>query len=228
MTNLDDPSRYTQNVEQLAVGPHLPGIIQIVPHYNTNAIHTTLNVLYWEGSSTGYTIPMLTAAQSAFDGAWQAGWTPLAGGTDQYLGSIVTDMSSPSGLQVLNTTYPPALGTATGAPIADNCSYLLSLKEGLHYKGGHGRVYIPGVVNGTTNADGNTITTAAINHLQTLWSSTVTAMAAVTTVNGGPYNPVVWHKKLRSAPNTVQIVVSALASPRLATQRRRLRKAAHR
>jgi hypothetical protein len=198
-----------------------------VPQYNTGALHTVLNVLYWEGSSSGYTIPMLQAAQAAFDGAWYFNWVPLAGNTSQYLGSVVTDMGSTTGLKVDNSLYTPHTGTAGGTDFADNTCYLISLKEGLHYKGGHSRIYIPGVNSAWTNPDGNTINATAIGHLNTLWTQTVTAMAGVSGALGGPYNAVVWHKKLHFAPNTVQVVTQGVAQARLATQRRRLRKAAH-
>lgn len=222
-----DHGRYTQEVAPLTVGPHFPGVITISPQYNINGIHTAVNVINWEGSSTGYTISMLQSAQSAFDSAWSTIWKVLAASPDQYLGSIVTDMSSATGLQVRNTGYAPVTAIGTGNPTPDNVAMLISLKTATHYKGGHGRVYVPSCATGNLQADGNTLTTPTQTNLNSLWSSTVTALAGVSSANGGPYNPVLWHKKLRTAPNTVEVIITGIASARVATQRRRLRKVPH-
>jgi hypothetical protein len=223
----NNPGSYTRDVATAGVGVYYPTLISIVPYYNIQGLHPAVNVLHWEGSVTGYTVGELVAAQAAFNGAWSAAWKVCAPVGDQYLGCIVTDVGSNTGLQVNNSGFTPVNATGSGSPMPDNSAYLLSLKGSLHYKGGHGRVYIPGVQSTFVDSTGNNVGVSQIPQILTIWTNTVTAMAGVSTINGGPYNPVIWHKKLKSAPNTIDLVVSAVAQSRLATQRRRLRKVAH-
>lgn len=201
-----------------------PGVVTIIPKYDIGHPTNAANVTQWQTAAVGLTTAQLTAIQTAFDNAWSAWWKALAYTANKYTGSWVIDSSSATGGQVTNATYSPVAGTLTGVSAYDNTAALLSLKTALRYRGGHGRLYIPGFANSSTNLDGSTIPPATITAMQNGWDSTVAALVALSGAAGGPLNPIVWHKRLSSAPNTVEAVTGRVAQPVLATQRRRLRK----
>jgi hypothetical protein len=201
-----------------------PGVVTIVPYYDLGHTNPAANVTHWQTAVTGLTGAMLSAIRTAFDTSWFATWKGVGSSTNNYLGCWVIDNSSSTGLQVTNAGYTPQAGLSPATSWPDSTAALLSLRTVMRYRGGHGRVYIPGLSSVSVQNDGMQLTTATQSTLTTLWTSTVTAMAALSSTSGGPLTPIVWNKKLSSNPNSVQPVVTQLVQPILATQRRRLRK----
>jgi hypothetical protein len=101
---------------------------------------------------------------------------------------------------------------------------LLSLSGATRYRGGHSRLYIPGVDLTKVSSDGRTLTGSAQATLETMYDAATTAMGAVSSSNGGPLTPIIWHKKWAANPNSIEDVAHRHGQPILATQRRRLRK----
>lgn len=200
------------------------GVVTIIPKYDLGHPNNAANVTQWQTSAVGLTVAQLTAIQLAFDTVWKAGWTNLAAAGNKYTGSWVIDSSSATGQQVTNALYTPAAGTLGGSPVTDSVAALISLHTPLRYRGGHGRIYIPGLAASQVQNDGQTIPSTTVTELQQLWDNTVAAMLALTGTVGGPFSPIVWHKHLASAPNTVELVTGRIVQTTLATQRRRLRK----
>lgn len=201
-----------------------PGVVTIIPKYDLGHPNNAANVLNWQTAAVGLTTAQLLAIQTAFDTAWKTGWIALGSSANRYMGSWVIDMSSATGGQVTNALYTPAAGVQGTTSIPDNVACLISLHTATRYRGGHGRIYIPGISNTQVATDGQTVSTGTQTLLGTLWDSTVSAMAAISGAAGGPLNSVVWHKHLASAPNTTEIVLGRVIQPVIATQRRRLRK----
>lgn len=201
-----------------------PGVVTVIPHYDIGHPTNAANVIQWQTAAVGLTIAQLTAIQTAFDGAWSTGWKSLAYTGNRYMGSWVIDASSATGAQVTNASYTPVAGLTGSGSVGDQVAMLCSLKTPTRYRGGHGRVYIPGFGQTTINADGQTWTAATLTAVQTLWTNTQNAMGSVAGAAGGPLSLAVWHKKLASAPNSVEIVSAVVAQSVTATQRRRLRK----
>lgn len=201
-----------------------PGVVQIVPHYDLGQPTNAANVTYWKTAVTGLTVTQLSAIRTAFDTTWNTFWQTLGTNQAKYTGSTVTDMSSNTGAASNNVGYSPHAGSATGGPMGDQVAYLLSLHGGVRYRGGHARLYIPGVAQDETQADGRTLTPTAMTSLTTLYTQAVTTMAGITGVNGGPLTPIIWHKKWTAAPNTIEDVFNWTANQVVATQRRRVRR----
>lgn len=201
-----------------------PGVVQIVPHYNIGSGRDAVNVLYWKTAATGLTPAQLNSVRGVFDTGWKNIVLNLMPSTISYLGAWVTDMGSNTGAQVTNTGFTPAPGVNASGELGDQVAILMSLHAATRYRGGHSRLYLPGIgVNNVAN-DGRTLTNTPITAITTNWGNLLTSMAAITGTNGGPYTPIVWHKKWATAPNTTEDITTMVVSPILATQRRRLRK----
>jgi hypothetical protein len=133
-------------------------------------------------------------------------------------------MGSNVGLQVDNSHYSSGGGGAGVVSMSDGTSLLVSLKTALRYKGGHGRIYMPGIDTSVTAGDGRNMSATPLATLNTQLGVLQTTLNGISSANGGPYVWIVWHRKLHSAPNTTEVVLTPLAQQVLATQRRRLRK----
>jgi hypothetical protein len=133
-------------------------------------------------------------------------------------------MSSNTGSSVDNSAYTPGGGGGGPTQAGDQISVLISLKTSTRYRGGHGRLYLPGVDISATAGDGRNMQSTVISTMNTQLGVLKAAMLAIPTGNGGPLSPIVWHKKWKTAPNTVEVINNYLANTELATQRRRLRK----
>ena len=203
-----------------------PGVVTIVPNYNIGRPNPAANVLQWQTSVTGLTVGQLTSIQGAFDAAWGPGWQVIANTQYSYIGCSVIDNSSNTGQAVHPSSYTPLHGTGAGGAMGDNVAYLISLKGQNRYKGGHSRLYIPGCDLNLSNHDGQSIPAGTINSLNTLYNNVFVAMQGLSAANGGPLAPIIWHKKLKSAPNSTELIITWKGQSQLATQRRRLRKVA--
>jgi len=199
--------------------------VSTIPYYDTGRVSASANVLHWQGAYAGnLTNAQLVAIQQAFDGAWGTAWANIGTVNNHYLGAWVIDMANSTGGQVTNVGFVKVPGVPTALPLADNVAGLISLRGTLRYRGGHGRIYVPGIDSSFSNIDGSTLTQTGINLLDAMWVQTVAAMAGVSAANGGPFTPVIWHKKLKSNPNSLEPVAQHVPQAVLASQRRRLRK----
>jgi hypothetical protein len=205
-----------------------PGVVTIIPKYDIGQPNNAANVTQWSTPAVGLSIPQLQAIQTAFDTAWVASWKLSGSSANRYMGSWVIDMSSAVGNQVTNAGYTPVVGSGISTAWGDATACLISLRTLLRYRGGHGRLYIPGLVSTAMNADGHTLGGTASTNMLNMWNNTVAALFGLTGAAGGPLTPIVWHKKLSSNPNSIETVVGVVVQPVLATQRRRQRKVTRR
>lgn len=203
---------------------YLPGVVTLIPHYDIGAGHDVVNVLHFRGQPISFDTSQLTTIQTAFDQQWHGGLANLLATTSIYKGAVCIDSGSALGQEVDNTAYVPQNGTGVGNPVADNAAVLLSLHVLQRYKGGHGRVYLPGFSTSGLGSDGRTVLGSTITSLNSTWTNLVNAMRSIPSADGGPFDAVVWHKKWAAAPNTTGIITSITPQSVLASQRRRLRK----
>jgi hypothetical protein len=199
------------------------GVCTIVPHYNIGAAGDAVNVTHWGYTGSPLTAANLDAIQAAFNPAWYGPWSLMSSNGVFYNGCWVIDNSSATGGQKTNATYVPQPGLKSAPPVSDNVCTLISLHGFTRYRGGHSRLYIPGLSSDMALGDGRTVTATAITHMDDLWNNTVTAMNGITTI---PLVPIIWHKKWAANPNSVENVASHTSQTILASQRRRLRKVA--
>jgi hypothetical protein len=206
-------------------GIYHAGVVTTIPYYDTGNVGHSANVIHWLGvGTTDLTTGQLTTIQGVFDAAWGAAWAALATSSNHYLGAWVIDSGDATGGQVTNALFTPVAGASSNAPVADNVAGLISLQTTRRYKGGHGRLYIPGANSSFLNFNGANWTGAMLAHMDTLWENTRIAMSGIGSAENGPYLPIVWHKKAIDFPNTVENVVGHVSQPVAASQRRRLRK----
>lgn len=210
---------------------YTPGLIQIRARY-TNEIdgdHTE-NVMWLFGSvTTGYSLAQLQAIQSVFDTQWGNLWKNNVGtSTASYIGSVITDWSSATGLSNDSTlTFTPVAGAFTGGQLPPQVSGLLSLKIAVRYRGGHGRVYLP-YIDRSALTGVNQLSTTVLTGLNTSWPTYTAALNAISSANGGPLVPVIYKFRNDVTRAHVWIVTAMVPNALIATQRRRVRKVAHR
>lgn len=208
------------------------GVVQLRVRYGDTASRVHENVMWVEGSgSPGYTLPALNNLAGIVAGDFSAMWAPLASPAAYLINVLAQDWSSSTGLQGSSITLNTA-GTGTGT-IGTDTAVLISLHEGLRYKGGHGRIYLPGLAQSTTT-DGITMVTGKHTAAQTAMNSFMSDLQGITMPNGGPFKLIVFHQRRKAVPPatgwqppSIQIAASSVVQTMLATQRRRLRKAPH-
>lgn len=212
------------------------GLVQIRAQYNASGEDRDVpeNVTWWKGAfSTGLSLGQATAIQLAFDTAWAVMWSQVGVDSVAYAGSVLTDWSSNTGIESTSVgTFAPVDGTQTDRAPAQAAA-LISLQVALRFKGGHGRVYLPAIGNSATTSAMD-LTTGVVTLLNEKYLLLANAMNAISSGNGGPFVQQLF--RFRSAdyptmPTPVPAlvpIVAANAQQLLATQRRRLRKVAHR
>jgi len=199
-------------------------VVTIIPYDDIGAGHDVVNVIHYQGQPISFDNAQLQAVRDEFDSIWGNGFRPLVPTTTHYKGCVVIDSGSAFGGDITNDTFVPVPGTAVAGPVADNAAVLLSLHVLQRYKGGHGRVYLPGFSLDMLATDGRTVLGSTVTTVEGVWNNTAQALGALTTGQGGPYKPVLWHKKWAAAPNSTSDIVSVTCQTILASQRRRLRK----
>lgn len=213
---------------------YLPGLIQIRPQYQSgeaNELTTPENVLWWQSgnlSAFPLTSIQLGVIATAFDPAWANLWKTVGASVHKYMGCIVTDWSSSTGLQLDNRPgFTPVAGTGSGWCPA-NVAMLTSLVCGgmPKYRGGHPRVYLPMLGSAALN-DTYDFSSTAVTNVTNAWASLDTAMSGVGAGNGGPFQQVAFRHRNVPASAAVYTVTHRTVQTRIATQRRRLRKAPH-
>jgi hypothetical protein len=210
-----------------------PFLVQIRPQVLDVGLRQHECVVWYTGSvSAGYSLSQLTAIGTAFGNIWATTWAHYGEPGASYQSAIVTDWTSNTGLST--TVLQPATGLGTGQ-LAANTAILISEKQGTRYKGGHGRQYLPSM-SAQVTTDGTNVVQAVVSYFNTQFASLITAMAQVTTANGGPCQAVVYRQRTQVVPHTTpptyqpaftSNILQYACSSMLATQRRRLRKAPH-
>lgn len=205
-----------------------PGLVQIRPQYSIGGDDQAENVTWWDG---GFTSPLsltqLTNIIAAFDTAWAAMWKVNAFDSSHYLGSIITDWSTNAGLQESSVgTLTPVAGTGGTSPAGAQVCILISKSDGTRYKGGHSRIYLPGVA-APILPDPSHISSGTQGTLVTNYLAVDTAMNGLSSGNGGPFLDSIYRFRNDTVKAQVKTTASFKVNLELATQRRRLRKAAH-
>lgn len=204
---------------------YMPGLVQIRPQYYTEAADIAENILWYLGGGTPpYTLSQLLNLQSVFDTNWQEVFQAYAATPCTYAGSIITDWSNSAGLQTPVSAVDIA-GTK-GNPIGANTAVLVSLRSPRRYKGGHARVYLP-CVGITSTASSSTIQAPVVTNTYDAIQNTNTALAAISGANGGPFNREIFRFRNDPAKAFIEIPTEFSVQTVMASQRRRLRKAAH-
>lgn len=208
-----------------------PGLLQIKPMYevDVDSGDHPLNVTWWQSTTLSTPgLADLTTLAAVFDFYWSAMWSTLGSSAKHYEGCLITDWSSNTGLEYSSVgVWTPTAGSHSGGLAPPNVAVLLSYNSGERFRGGHFRTYFPYIGNVIiTGANSDTVDPAFINGATTAFVSLGTGMNG-SGVLGGQSQRLYRH---RGSPTLAQLyqIKSFGFQSRLASQRRRLRKAAHR
>ena len=134
-------------------------------------------------SSTDATTLLNTLATS-----WTTRFAPLTGTAYTLVGTAVNDLDSRTGVEVGLVVSHPGTAASQGGQAAT--SFVMSAKTALKYRGGHSRVYIPGI-SISNLADSNTWSTAAQGTVFTAWTGMLADLATSPPVGVGAMSQVV-------------------------------------
>lgn len=215
--------------------PDVPNVIQITLRYTDGGDSNMQN--HWYMSYTG-TVSETDAATFAatVNSQWLTHIAPEIGNWANLLSVTVNDLSSTLGAKVINETG--GAGTASPPKLSSGVAAVISRIESDKYRGGHSRIYVPGIPEGNL-ATSNTWSTTFQSALSAAWLAFITALiqnapsafqtlkdavvhrygrTATAPVSGAiPY-------KTPSVPLTTPIVhpvTSYLVNPKCTSQRRR-------
>lgn len=116
----------------------------------------------------------------------------------------------------IDGTNAPVLGTRTPPANPNNCATLVQKRTEAGGRRGRGRMFVPGVAEGDTDAAGN-LASVARTAWQTQMTGLVTDVAALTNFTG----LVLLHDTAPFDPNPITALTVA---PKIATQRKRMRR----
>lgn len=204
-----------------------PGLIQYRPQYAKEFDNDTPeNIVWLKATSNGpFTLSQLQALQAVLDPAWGDVWACIGATGRSMTGSVITDWTSSSGLQSNSVGTFVGQPGSEGAEVPANVAALISWQIAERYRGGHGRVYLPSLGASVIFND-NFLVASAITALTTQMGNFTLA----TSTYPGPVGPLsigVLRARGKATQN-FQIVHSFEANGQLASQRRRLRRVAHR
>jgi hypothetical protein len=216
----------------MAPGPYIGGLIQIRPQWKDESASIHECVTWWQSADpTPKTFAEMQNIVTTFDTIYSAAWASIGAATAHYQGSIATDFTSNTGEQATSVGVAPVAGTVAGLALPNNVALLTSLHIAQRYKGGHGRMYFP-CLGSTVGIDGdhasNTNVSAVQSDLSAMTNSGVASPnVALGTVTAG--SGLLWCvlRHRASGVPTLPAVVGCTVQALYASQRRRLRKAAH-
>jgi hypothetical protein len=166
---------------------------------------------------------LLTFAESLLS-TWTTNFAPLTQVLNQLTSVEVWDWGSATGATAITVT--PSPGTQTSPPAGAQVAVLVNWPENYRYRGGHPRTFLPGVP------------TAFMYQNQFILDSYVAeyqgaAAAFQEAINGyrlgaGTLTQVAYHQRIKGVAPFTTPLGNPLVSDRLATIRRRVRRAGHR
>jgi hypothetical protein len=200
-----------------------PFLLQIRPQYLGAAADTPENVLWFTGGEAGgYTTGQLQAIQAVFDQYWADLWKLPATSVYTYKSSIVTDWTSDTGPQIPVNSAVSTIGTQSGVCGA-NVAVLISLQLALRYRGGHPRIYLPGIGSEALQ-DSRTLDSTLVGEMVTAYNTFQDEMAAISSAEGGPCYLVAYRYRNTEGKAEIVPLADAVIQSELASQRRRLRR----
>lgn len=192
--------------------------------------HTCRNIMWLKGDITGPLIAsdLQTLANNLYT-AWANTFRFLYPSTITFLPATVTDFSSSSGLSTVSAATPIS-GSGTGVVLPAQVAILVNAQvTSERYRGGHSRLYIPAGVVGDI-VDPQNVESGHVSTINSGMAGWITFLASVSPISGG-LRPVVLHQRRKVSrgstsfiPAYHSFITGYKCSPRLATQRRRVRR----
>jgi hypothetical protein len=187
-----------------------------------------INVFYMIYANTLPVDADLSSIATTLRAAWLSAFGPYVSTNCSLTQVIVQDVSRNPGAVGTNTIAASGSSGAGGAPA--NVSLAISKRVARRYRGGHPRLYMPGIPTNVTT-DGRTLTTTALANWQaaaTAWFTACNAANSTSTgacklANVGYYYVPTPHAKPIPRPSPIVELISAVTvNNRLDSQRGRL------
>lgn len=221
--------------------PYIEGLVRIQIQFEDESSRVDEIVCHCtvgDAAPSGLTLTQLQAIQTNVDLSVYTGAENIVAflaSSYHYIGSIVTDQQSSSGLQAGNSSFSPHGGGDANPALPRQCAGVISLPQAVRYRGGKGRMYVPGLGNDNVQSDGKTLTSTATARLAGWAISLQTNLSVVSGISPAPQlcilrarTQVVPHTIPKTyEPPFVEVVGTPTCSGILGTQRRRIRKVAH-
>ena len=205
--------------------PLVPGVVKSVVNWDVFGA-AAANVLHWAFTGT-WSPALLDDFATAVGNAFVLNLLPDIS-PDVAIGEVVTtdlsNASNPNGISAIDMP-----GTASGAPGPASACVLISETIDRRYRGGHPRVYIPGVPDSArSTTDSKSWNPAAVAAIVTSWDALVAEVKGFSVGGVSIVNPVsvsyFLDNALRVTP-VVDTIVAFEGKDRICSQRRRLGKA---
>lgn len=200
--------------------PAIANLLKIALQFTAPAVTDVLTRLFFQGSSQGTSTGLNTAAQTIAN-SWATNIAPLTT-SDQSLGTVsIEDLSAP------NAPSGIWLGTKPGGAGATNltapaAAYIIRNAINVRSRGGHSRVYVPGIpVNNLSVVDGTQWSTSFQNTLNTAWATFLgNILSAMNSAGYGTGNMAVPHyykghtwNHVGTPPNDYYKIVHTVQNP---------------
>lgn len=193
--------------------------IEWIGTVSTTAFTCRLHALYTGGPPSDSALVDLDTAQGA---TLDRPFNHECGANMELTSRTYTDLTSPT---AAFASVPKAVGGTTGGtPYPANVAAVINFKIARRYRGGHPRMYMPGMSSGSALSESQW-TSSFVTNLQNDWLAVIAGLngyssptiASLTCVNLSYFSG----GALRSSPITDPIL-TASAQQRICTQRRRL------
>lgn len=202
-----------------------PGVVRVVINGTLSGQPTAAVMHSYDPSYSGAHVTQgnLDATAAGFRAAWAAQFLTKQSSADfVLLAATAQDLSFADGL--IGTAGGSTTGAQAGSSLPANVAMCISWRVAMHYRGGHGRTYLPGLVQiqqaSATSWTGTVITqmTTAANNF----------MAAANTTMGTRPSTFVILRRVSGGhalvPPQPLLVTSAVIDTRIDSMRRRLGK----
>lgn len=180
-----------------------------------------LHLQYATGTPTASDLNTLSTSLA---GIWNTRFAPLVDAGTTLTLTDLQDLSGPTG--AYGSSNVSHVGTSSGFALPNNVALVVSWKTTLHYRGGHPRTYLVGLVYSDL-VDSRNWSGTKVTATTTAMNSFITDVGALTSTSTGGLSLVMVsyhsHKVLR--PNGLPFLITAAAvHTRVDSMRRRLGK----
>jgi hypothetical protein len=172
--------------------PVLPFVVKMLLNYAAPGVASLLNRVFFQGTQSSSSGPLNTAAQTIAN-SWSTNMGPQTIAPVVLQAVSLRDLSSSQSPTGIWTGSKP--GTLATAPNAPQNAFVIRNEPVDSYRGGHSRVYLPGIPLANANAnDSDTWTSAAASATASAWTTFIgNVVSALQTAGMGTVTACVPH-----------------------------------
>lgn len=174
--------------------PPIGLMTKIILTYAAPGIAEIINRVFFKGTTNPTPAGLNTACQTISNN-WVTYMAPQATTGLKLIGVEAEDLSSPTAATGIWTGSQAGTVPASSGQSVPQLAFVIREVAANRYRGGHGRVYIPGVIaNDTSTSDANTWNTTFATTMTNAWANFLLAIQAALNTNGcGSTTPAIPH-----------------------------------